>query len=260
MIIDSHCHLQMEDFSNDLPSVLSNAKINGICSFVVVGFDMKSSIAAMHLARKYEFIHPVYGIHPYDTNKYDSSVFNEIEDLIEEYRPVAIGETGLDYYRDYSPGKKQQSFFNEHIRIADKHNLPLVIHVRDAFDDTFEIIKESKRKGDILHCFTGTREDIEHFKVFDIFFGITGIITFKNSPLKNIVNSIPENRLLIETDSPYLAPVPKRGKRNEPANLIHTLKTLAEQKGTDTKTLESLLLRNTQEAYRSKFYECKKGT
>ncbi|HHD83154.1 MAG TPA: TatD family deoxyribonuclease [Bacteroidetes bacterium] len=260
MIVDSHCHLQMEDFSNDLPSVISNAKTEGICSFVVIGFDLESSIKAMNLARKYEFIHPVYGIHPYDTNKYALTVFKEIEDLIAEYRPIAIGETGLDYYRDYSPKEKQRIFFNEHIEVANKYDLPIVTHIRDAFDDSFRILKESKRRRDILHCFTGTINDVEHFKSLDMFFGITGIITFKNSPLKEVVNSIPNNRLLIETDSPYLSPVPKRGKRNEPENIVYTLMTLADHMKTDAESLESLLLKNTEEAYRFKFNECKKRT
>ena len=246
----------MEDYSNDLPSVLSDAEKNGVCSFVVIGFDFESSKMAMELARRYGSIYPVYGIHPYDVKRFDKSVFSELEDLIREFRPVAIGETGLDYYRDISPRDKQKSFFIRHLELADKYELPVVMHIRDAFDDSYAIVKESGRKKDILHCFTGTSNDIRRFNTFDVFFGITGIITFKNNPLSDIVDLIPDNRLLVETDSPYLTPVPYRGKRNSPANLNLIVSSLAEKKAVSVEKLEKSLISNTREAYRTNFDEC----
>ncbi len=256
MIIDSHCHLQMEDYSNDLPSVLSKAKENGICSFIVIGFDLQSSIKAKELSQKYDFIHPVYGIHPYDTKEYDISVFSELEDLIREFPPLAIGETGLDYYRDISPKDKQKNFFNRHIELASRYNLPLVIHLRDAFNDAYDIMKGTNRRNDILHCFTGQENDINRFSEFNMYFGISGIVTFKNNELSKLVNLIPQDRILIETDSPYLAPVPKRGKRNEPANLSFILETISNLLGKDKTHLINMLLENTRNAYRYSFNEC----
>lgn len=246
----------MDEFKDDIEHIISIAKRGGIYQFIVVGFDIESSIKAKTMSLNYPEIKPVYGIHPYNTVNSSISIMKELNDLVKEKEPLAIGETGFDFYRDISPKKKQRDFFEAHIELASQYNLPLVIHTRDAFDETYAILKEYNRFNDILHCYTGNLNDIGKFNELNIYYGITGIITFKNSNLRAIVKEMPLNRILIETDSPYLSPVPFRGKRNEPSNLKFIFNTLSESVHINYQNLENILLKNTKRAFNCNFDEC----
>jgi len=246
----------MDEFKDDIEYIISNAKKSGIRHFIVVGFDIESSIKAKTMSLNYPEIKPVYGIHPYNTVNSSISMMRELNDLVKEKKPLAIGETGFDFYRDISPKNKQRDFFEAHIKLASQYNLPLVIHTRDAFNETYTILKEHNRFNDILHCYTGNSDDIKKFNELNVYYGITGIITFKNSNLRTLVKEMPSDRILIETDSPYLSPVPFRGKRNEPSNLKLIFNTLSEALTVNHQDVENILFENTKNAFNYNFDEC----
>ena len=232
MIIDSHCHLNMKDFKNDLDVVVDNAKSNNINGMLTISTMLDDFKMVKNISNKYQNIWYSLGIHPHNVDEKYKDVCKEVLKYQNDKKFIAIGETGLDYYYENSDKELQKSSFINHINIARETKLPIIIHTRDADLDTIKILKKEYSKGNfsgLIHCFTATQELAEEVLSLGFYISISGIVTFKNAEnLRNIVKNIPLNRLLIETDAPYLAPVPMRGKRNEPAFVYHTANFLAE--------------------------------
>ena len=232
MIIDSHCHLNMKDFKKDLDIVVDNAKSNNINGMLTISTMLDDFKMVKDISNKYQNIWYSLGIHPHNVDEKYKDVYKEVLKHKNDKKFIAIGETGLDYYYENSDKELQKSSFINHINIARETKLPIIIHTRDADLDTIKILKKEYSKGNfsgLIHCFTATQELAEEVLSLGLYISISGIVTFKNAEnLRNIVKNIPLNRLLIETDAPYLAPVPMRGKRNEPAFVYHTANFLAE--------------------------------
>ncbi len=232
-LMDSHCHLDMDSYAEDLDTVLETAAKSGVTSVITIGIDITSSRKAVEIAKTYDMVHAAVGIHPHDSGQADDAVYQQFITLIETAPShiVGYGEIGLDYVKNYAPKKTQQKVFRDQLEIAKKFNLPVIIHDREAHDDTLTILKEAGPfpRGGIMHCFSGDMEYAD--KVLDLGFHISipGIVTFKNAhELKKVAANAPLERLLLETDGPFLAPTPYRGKRNQPLFLLYTAEQVAE--------------------------------
>jgi TatD DNase family protein len=231
MFIDTHAHLFLENFKDDLDEILNRAKQNKVDFIIVPATDLKTAKEAISLAEKYEQIYATVGIHPHDTKDWEDSLINEIESLTKHPKVVGIGEIGLDYYYDFSPRDKQIKAFKSQLDLAVKLDLPVVIHNRDSDADMMEIIQGYCGSGlkAQFHCYNGSLQDAVEFMKMSHFISFTGNITFKKSEnLREILKSINLNHLLLETDSPFMTPVPHRGKRNEPAYVSYVAQQVAE--------------------------------
>ena len=220
MFIDTHVHLNADQYEEDVEAVIQRALAAKVEKMVVVGFDRKTITKAMELAEQYAFIYAVVGWHPVDAIDCTEEDLEWIESLAAHPKVVGIGETGLDYYWDKSPKDIQQELFRKQIRLAQKVSLPIIIHNRDATADVVRILKEeeAEKTGGIMHCFGGSVETAKECIKMNFMISLGGPVTFKNAKTpKEVATEIPLDHLLIETDAPYLAPHPNRGKRNEPA-------------------------------------------
>lgn len=253
-LIDSHCHLDRLDLSpyeGSLGLALAAAQNLGVAHFLCVGIDLNNSLKVREIAETYPFVSASIGLHPTEEVSKEPAVEDLIR-LAHHPKVVAIGETGLDYYRLTSGPEIQQQRFRNHIRAARSVNKPLIIHTREARDDTIRLLKEegAEAVGGVLHCFTETLAMAEAAIELGFYISFSGIITFKNAvELQNVVRALPLAHMLIETDSPYLAPVPYRGKSNQPAYVLEVAKQVATLKGI---TLEEVI-RVTGENYRRLF-------
>ena len=238
-LVDTHCHLQMEQFSQDREEVIERARSAGVRSLIIVGSDSRDNPEALALAEEKDFIHVAAGIHPHDASSLDDRLLAELRQWLSHPKVVAVGETGLDYHYMHSPREAQRKAFMQHIELARQMNLPLVVHTREASDETMEILRlQSQAAGPgekirgVLHCFSGDTAMAEEAVEMGFYISIAGPVTYKKSEaLREVVKSIPIENLLIETDAPYLSPVPFRGKRNEPAYIMHTAQEIAALKG-----------------------------
>ena len=227
-LIDSHAHLDFDRFDGDRSTVLERAREMGVEAVITIGTDVASSRRALDIAQTYDTVYASAGIHPHQADQFDDAHWCHLEEMWSQEKVKAVGETGLDYYYDYSDRIRQQSVFERHLDASERLDMPVVIHIRDAFDDAFGLMKQSKAKG-VVHCFTGGPEACERALNMGMYISLSGIVTFKNAKaLRSAVPMIPEDRLLIETDAPFLAPIPHRGKRNEPAFVVHTAAVVAE--------------------------------
>ncbi len=246
-MIDSHCHLDHEPLLSDLPNVIERSKNIGIEKLLTISTSLESFNRITDIINKDEIIYGTIGIHPHETGK-ESITSDEIVNNFNKYpKIIGIGETGLDFYYENSERKKQINSFIEHIEASLKSNVPLIIHSRDAEKETFEILNEYKNKNlkILMHCFTGSFEFAKKLINLNSFFSASGIITFKNSlDLQNTFKSLPLERILIETDSPFLAPVPNRGKKNEPSFINFTAAKLAMIKGISKEDLIKITTKN----------------
>jgi TatD DNase family protein len=239
MFVDSHCHLDYKPLSDDLDATMGKAREVGIGAVLTIGTSISGSEALPALVERHENIWCTAGIHPHEAAKEGPGV-SELTRLARHPKVVGLGETGLDYYYDHSPRETQMQVFREHVRIAAETGLPLVVHTRDAEPDTAAVLKEAAESGvtGVLHCFSSSRQLAETALELGFYVSISGIVTFKNAEdLRQTVRSIPLDRLLVETDAPYLAPAPHRGRPNEPALLVHTAQKVAELKGLELDTL-----------------------
>jgi len=231
MIIDSHSHLNHEDFINNIDEYILESNKVGITHFLCVGWDLKSSKDAINIANKYSNVYATIGIHPSDIAKMNDNDFDEIEKLLANKKVVAIGEIGLDFYwdKDKAAQEKQKEYFIKFIELANKHNLPVVIHSRDAINATYGILNEHRvNKGGVMHCYPAGKEYVDRFIKLNFYFGIGGVVTFKNAKaLKEAVKAIPLDRILLESDAPYLTPVPFRGQPNHSKYITYTLKEVS---------------------------------
>ena len=232
-MIDSHCHLDHEPLLSDLPNVIQRSKNIGIKKLLTISTSLESFNRIKDIINQDDIIYGTIGIHPHETNN-DTITSDEIVNNLNKYQKIiGIGETGLDFFYDFSDRKKQIDSFIEHIKASLRSNVPLIIHSRNAEKETFDILNEYKNKNlkILMHCFTGSLEFAEKLIDLDSFFSASGIITFKNSlELQNTFKALPLEKILIETDSPFLAPVPNRGKKNEPSFIDFTAQKLADIK------------------------------
>jgi TatD DNase family protein len=227
-MIDSHVHLNHSDFAEDFDAVVQRARDAGVVRMVNIGFDLHSSRETVELVKKYPFVDGAVGVHPHDAATYNDGVEAALADLLDTPRVVAVGEIGLDYYRDLSPRDSQRRAFRRQLALAKKKDKPIIIHCRDAFDDVIEVLREEGPpwRG-IFHAFTG--DESMAATVLDLGFhiGIGGVVTFRNSNLRQVVAGLPVESYVLETDCPYLTPAPFRGKRNEPSYLTYVIEEIS---------------------------------
>ena len=230
MLIDSHAHLDMDDFDTDRDMVLERAAQVGITHVVTMGIDRQSSITALRLSQKYGPVFSAVGYHPHSADECEAEDLDTLISMASEPKIVAWGEIGLDYYRGYSSFEAQRELFSRQLAIADDLGLPVIIHDREAHDDVFEMLKKmgkGEKKG-VIHCFSGDLDLARAFLDLGYLISIPGTVTYKKAyHVKEVASAIPLESMLIETDAPFLAPVPKRGKRNEPAFVSFTSQEIA---------------------------------
>jgi TatD DNase family protein len=235
MLVDSHCHLDFPDFATELDGVVDRARAAGVGRIVTISTRVKQHAAVLAIAERYPDVYCSVGTHPHHAHEELDITVEHLVALTRAAKIVAIGEAGLDYHYAYSSRDAQEQGFRHHIDAARETGLPLVIHSRDADLDMAKILEEETGKGAfpaVLHCFTGGRELAERAIALGLYISFTGILTFKKSEdLRLIAAALPPDRILVETDAPYLAPGPYRGKRNEPAYVVETAKTLAAVRG-----------------------------
>tara|TARA_Y100000741_G_scaffold11716_1_gene9508 strand:+ start:113 stop:874 length:762 start_codon:yes stop_codon:yes gene_type:complete len=232
-MIDSHCHLDHEQINSDLLNVIKRSKDVGIEKLLTISTSFESFKKIKDIITEDEIIFGTIGIHPHETDNNEISVDEIVKNFDENPKIIGIGETGLDFYYNNSDKEKQIKSFKKHIEASIKTNSPLIIHSRNAEDETFEILNQyhDKKLKILMHCFTGSKNFAERLLKLNAFFSASGIITFKNSlDLQETFKFLPLDKILIETDSPYLAPVPNRGKKNEPSFLSFTAQKLADIK------------------------------
>ncbi len=245
MLVDSHVHLNSPDFSADLQPVLQRARAAGVRRFLCPGYDLASSQAAVALAAAEPEVIAAVGIHPHDAQSCNAEVAREIESFLVTHRARAVGETGLDYYYDHSPRDVQQQALRLHLHLARRHDLPVVVHNRDSDADMARILAEDGAGLRlVLHAFGGSELLAALGAHHGFYFGIGGFLTFKKHPLAERVRDLPRSSLLLETDSPYLSPHPRRGQRNEPAHVEIVARRLGELLGLGVEEVGTLTTRN----------------
>jgi TatD DNase family protein len=252
MLIDTHTHLDAKQFDEDREEVIARARDAGIAAMINVGFNRETIPSTLKLAESYDFIYAAVGWHPQDAVLMKEEDLDWIEALCKHEKVVAIGEIGLDYYWDTSPKEVQHQVFREQIRLARRQKKPIVIHNRDAHHDVVTILKEERASevGGVMHCFSGSWETAKQCLDMNFYISFGGPITFKNARQpKEVLAKVPLDRLLLETDSPYLAPHPYRGKRNESAYVKWVAEAAAEIKGLDLSEISRITTENSIEIF-----------
>ena len=248
-IIDTHCHLNDETLFKDLDNVISRAQKAGVEKMVVIGWDKASSELAIKIAEQYDFIYAAIGFHPENIFDIDDKILYETLNLYKNPKVVAIGEIGLDYHWTKEPEKRelQKEFFIKQIEFANKVGLPISIHSREAFNDTLEILKNHKPEhGGVLHCYSGSVDNLSDIFNLNLYIGIDGPVTFTNAKTpKEVAAEASLDRMVVETDCPYLSPHPLRGTVNEPANISLIVDAIAEARGMSKKHLLDVLYQNS---------------
>ena len=240
MISDSHCHLDFSKLYDQLDDIVKRAEYNQVKYLLTICTTLESFEKIKLIVEKYKNIYGTFGIHPHESEKYKNIDSKFIFELKNKYKKIiGIGETGLDFYYNHSDKKIQKKSFAEHISAASQLNIPVIVHSRNAETDTYEIIKSEKKNSNLkvlMHCFTGSKDFAKKLIDMNCYISVSGIITFKNSTkLADTISSIPIERLLVETDAPYLSPSPYRGKSNEPSYIVHTLEKLSQIKNISKK-------------------------
>jgi TatD DNase family protein len=253
MIIDTHCHLNHEQFTTDVPHTIERARQAGVEKMIVVGYDLPSSEAAVLLAERYQGVYAAVAIHPHDAKHYDDSAENRLLELAASKKVAAIGEIGLDYHYDFSPVEAQKAAFRAQIALAHKTALPVIIHCREAYGDVLDMLETEgiEEIGGVMHCWAGDAEQAERTLKLGMYLGIGGVVTFKNAALlREITAATPLDRILLETDAPYLAPMPYRGKRNEPAYTSIIAEKVAKLRGMPREEIEAATTANACNLFR----------
>ena len=250
-IFDSHAHYNAEQFDEDRDEVIEKIKANRVIGVMNCGTDVKSSKHTIELCEKYDMFYGAVGIHPEDAFNVTEDVVNEIKELASHDKIKAIGEIGLDYYWEENPSREnQKDVFRKHLALAKELNMPVIIHDRDAHADTLEIMKEFPDVIGVVHCFSGSKEMAIECVKLGYYIGITGVVTFKNAKkIIEVVENVPLDRLLVETDAPYMAPVPKRGKRNESDYIEYVIEKIAEIKGISAVEVSEKTIENTKKLF-----------
>lgn len=256
MLIDSHAHLDDSRFDEDRDEIIKSLKENKIDYIVNIGADFESSLNSIKLAKDHENIYAAVGIHPHDAKTLNEHMYNELKNMaINNEKVVAIGEIGLDYYYDNSPRDIQKYWFERQLELAKELDLPVVIHSRDATQDTFDIIKkcqDGSMRG-VLHCYSGSVETMREYLKLGYIISLGGPVTFKKALVpKEVAKEVPLDKLLIETDSPYLTPEPYRGKRNDPTKVYHVAEMIADIRGISIEELAEATSNNAKEFFKIK--------
>lgn len=253
MLFDTHVHLNADQFENDVDEVIRRAKEAGVNYMVVVGFDEKTIKKAMALVENYDGLYAAVGWHPVDAVDMTEEHLQWLEELAAHPKVVALGEMGLDYHWDKSPKDVQKEVFRKQIQLAKKVNLPIIIHNREASGDVVQILKEegAAEVGGIMHCFSGSTEIAKQCLEMNFYISLGGPVTFKNAKKpQEVAKAVPLDRLLVETDCPYLAPHPHRGKRNEPAYVKFVAEKIAELKEISFEELAKVTTENAKKLFR----------
>jgi len=239
MIFDSHAHYDDEAFNEDREEVIEEIRNSGVVGVLNCGSSLEAARSSLELSQKYEFFYAAVGIHPEYADTVDEKVIEELRDMAKNSKVRAIGEIGLDYYYEENPERDvQKKAFREQMKLAEKLDLPVVIHDRDAHEDTLNIMKEFPKVKGVVHCFSGSVEFARECLKLGYYIGFTGVITFKNAKkIIEVANEVPNNRILLETDCPYMAPAPFRGKRNKSDYIRYIAEKLAEIKGITSEEL-----------------------
>jgi TatD DNase family protein len=233
-LVDTHCHLDMADYQADLEEVVATARRCGVTRIITIGIDLASSRRAVELAAQYEGVYASIGIHPHDAAAADEAVFRQLVELAVKPKVVGFGEIGLDYAKKYAPVDVQLAVFARQLDLAKELRLPLIIHDREAHEDTLRLLRDKGPfpAGGVMHCFSGDTNLARQVLELNFYLSIPGVVTFKKAEaMQQVVREVPIDRLLLETDGPFLAPVPFRGKCNRPEYLLHTAAAVATLKG-----------------------------
>lgn len=253
MLFDSHAHIDAKRFDEDRDDVIKRAKANGVQLIMNPGVDLESSKKAIALADKYREVYAAVGYHPHEAKLMDDTILKLLKSMASHEKVKAIGEIGLDYHYDHSPRKIQKEWFIKQIRLAKELNLPVIIHDRDANADTLTILKreDAFKNGVLMHCYSGSKELAEEYIKLGAYISLAGPVTFKNAKKpKAVAKVVPLNRLMIETDSPYLTPEPNRGKRNESAYVEYICNQIAQLKGVSFDTVARETTANAKRFFR----------
>lgn len=251
MLVDSHCHLDSADFNDDREAVIERALAAGVTRMVAIGTgegppDLE---AGLRLADRYPPLYATVGVHPHDAAKVTDETMRRVEELSKHPKVIGIGEIGLDYHYDFSPRDRQRAVFEEQLSIAGAAGLPAIIHTREAWEDTLRILR-SHQGVVLMHCFTGGPAEAGECLRLGFYLSFGGIATFpKATDIQQAARETPDDRILIETDAPYLAPVPRRGKRNEPAFLVHTAAKIAELRGIKPEAVAEITTKNFERVF-----------
>ncbi len=254
-LFDSHCHVDDRRLENDIDEVLARMAEHGVNRYAVIGSDMESSRHAIDFAQSHEGGYAVVGIHPHEAKTFVEEDLATLTEWVKLPKVQAIGEIGLDYYYDLSPRDVQLDVCEKQMQLAYRLNVPVAYHVRDAHQDMLDLMKRQKGQlsGGIIHCFSGSWEIAREYLKLGYYISFAGPVTFKKAPkLQEAAMNVPLDRLLIETDSPYLAPEPVRGRRNEPANVRYICEKIAELRGMEAAELAEITARNAMNVYRIK--------
>jgi TatD DNase family protein len=253
VFFDTHSHIQMTEFDADREETLARAKSAGIELMVTVGYHLEASQRAVEAAQRYSQVYASVGIHPHDAKHYDDATEEVLGGLAKSPKVVAIGETGLDYHYDFSPRDAQMIAFRAQVALAKECDLPVVIHCREAVDDVLDVL-ESEGGGNlrgVFHCFSENLDAARRVFELGFFIGLGGVVTFKNSePLRDVIREVGLDRAVLETDAPHLAPVPRRGKRNEPSFVPHVAASLAGTLQISVEEVAAITTRNARALYR----------
>lgn len=250
MLVDTHCHLTDSKFDDDRELVIKRAKDAGVSQIIFIGDNVKSSSRAAVLAEEFGMA-ATAGVHPHEASKWSDEARAQVAALLDQEAVVAVGEVGLDYHYDHSPRNVQRSVFEEQLELAEEFDLPVVIHSRDADSDVASMVGASNATL-VLHSFSSGDEVFQAGMDRDAYVSFSGMITFKSWSDLNSVRSVPEDRILMETDSPYLAPVPFRGKRNEPAYVVEVARRMAEIRGISFEMMSEITTRNAARCFGSR--------
>ncbi len=253
MLFDTHAHLNDKRFDEDRHTLIQSLKENGVAAYCEIAYDMPSSFVACELAEMYDYVYAVVGVHPHDAKDITEEDLPKLKELLARDKVVALGEIGLDYYYDNSERDVQRYWFERMLNLAKEVRMPIVVHTRDAMEDTINILKEHGTGDGIIHCYSGSKESVKILLDMGYYISFAGPCTFKNAnSILEVIKYVPEDRILIETDSPYLAPVPYRGKRNSPINVAEVARKVAELKGKTFEEIAQITMANAKRVYRIK--------
>lgn len=248
-LTDSHCHLTFDDLACDIEAVLDRSRAAGVTRWITIGTDLSESRKALDLAQQHEAMVATVGVHPHDAKDVDEDCLKQLQQWTAEPKVVAVGEIGLDFHYSFSPHETQQEVFRRQLDLAVEVGLPVVIHTREAFAETLEILDayQGRLKGVLIHCFTGDADQARQGVERGFYFSFSGALTFKKSEaIREAAACVPLERLMVETDCPYLSPTPMRKQKiNEPALMVHTARCLAEIKGVPIEALARITWNNT---------------
>ncbi|SHK45185.1 TatD DNase family protein [Hathewaya proteolytica DSM 3090] len=255
MIFDSHAHYDDEKFDGERETLIQKQhQEDGVVGILNCGSDLRGTRMSVELSHKFPYVYAAVGIHPEEAHEFNHEVLQEIKELAKDEKVKAIGEIGLDYYWEENPPKEiQKEVFIKQMILAEELQMPVVIHCREAHEDTLNIVKQFPKVRGVIHCFSGSLEMAREFIKCGYYIGFTGVVTFKNSKkIKEVAREVPMERILVETDCPYMAPVPHRGERNQSSYISNIIEVIAEIRGASIDCIEKYTVENTKKLFKMK--------